>query len=138
VVEIGYGLSCNEHTPNALIRYARLAEKAGFTFALFADAMHPWVQHQGHSPFVWSILGAITQTTRRLRLGLGVTCSTMRLHPVIIAQAAATVATMMPGRFFLSVDTGETLHEYLLGQAYATTDLRLKMLEEAVQVMRLL
>jgi len=138
MVEIGYALSCEEHRPNDLIRYARRAEETGFTFALISDHYHPWVDRQGQSPFVWSVIGGIAQTTQQLRLGTGVTCPTMRLHPAIIAQAAATSATMMPGRFFLGVGTGENLNEHILGQRWPPHDIRLAKLEEAVKVIRLL
>src|SRR5919109_2688924 len=108
---LGYALSSEEHAPNELVRYARRAEEAGFTFALISDHYHPWIDHQGHSPFVWSVIGRIAHATQRLTLGTGVTCPTMRVHPAIIAQAAATSAAMMPGRFFLGVGTGENLNE---------------------------
>lgn len=137
-VNVGYALSSEEHPPNDLVRYARLAEQAGFTFALISDHFHPWVDAQGHSPFVWSVLGAIAHTTERLELGTGVTCPTIRYHPAIIAQAAATVAAMMPGRFFLGIGTGENLNEHILGDRWPAHDLRLTMLEEAVEVIRLL
>jgi coenzyme F420-dependent glucose-6-phosphate dehydrogenase len=138
MVEIGYALSCEEHLPNDLIRYARRAEETGFTFALISDHYHPWVDRQGQSPFVWSVIGGIAQTTQHLRLGTGVTCPTMRIHPAIIAQAAATSATMMPGRFFLGVGTGENLNEHILGHRWPPHDIRLAKLEEAVKVIRLL
>ena len=138
MVEIGYALSCEEHPPNDLIRYARRAEETGFTFALISDHYHPWVDRQGQSPFVWSVIGGIAQTTQHLRLGTGVTCPTMRIHPAIIAQAAATSATMMPSRFFLGVGTGENLNEHILGHRWPPHDIRLAKLEEAVKVIRLL
>jgi coenzyme F420-dependent glucose-6-phosphate dehydrogenase len=138
MVEIGYALSCEEHPPNDLIRYARRAEETGFTFALISDHYHPWVDRQGQSPFVWSVIGGIAQTTQHLRLGTGVTCPTMRIHPAIIAQAAATSAAMMPGRFFLGVGTGENLNEHILGHRWPPHDIRLAKLEEAVKVIRLL
>ena len=138
MIEIGYSLSCEEHPPNDLVRYARRAEDAGFTFALISDHYHPWIDRQGQSPFVWSVLGGIAQATDTLRLGTGVTCPTMRIHPAIIAQAAATVAAMMPGRFFLGVGTGENLNEHILGDRWPPHEIRLAMLEEAVGVIRLL
>ena len=85
-----------------------MAEETGFAFASISDHFHPWVDSQGHSPFVWSVLGGIAHATKRLELITGVTCPTIRIHPAIIAQAAATVAAMMPGRFSLGVGTGET------------------------------
>ena len=135
-VKIGSALSSEEHAPNDLVRHARLAEEAGFSFALISDHFHPWVDAQGHSPFVWSTLGAIAHATERLEIGTGVTCPTIRIHPAIIAQAAATVATMMPGRFFLGVGTGENLNEHILGDRWPPHEVRLAMLEEAVEVIR--
>jgi G6PDH family F420-dependent oxidoreductase len=138
MVEIGYALSCEEHPPNDLIRYAQRAEETGFTFALISDHYHPWIDCQGQSPFVWSVIGGIAQTTQHLRLGTGVTCPTTRIHPAIIAQAAATSAAMMPGRFFLGVGTGENLNEHILGHRWPPHDIRLAQLEEALEVIRLL
>src|SRR5215210_3756261 len=135
-VKIGYALSSEEHTPNDLVHHARLAEEAGFTFALISDHYHPWVDAQGHSPFVWSVIGGIAQATERLTLGTGVTCPTIRIHPAIIAQAAATAADLLPGRFFLGVGTGENLNEHILGDRWPEVDVRLEMLEEAVEVIR--
>jgi len=97
-----------------------------------------WIDRQGHSPFVWGVIGAIAHATERLRLGTGVTCPTIRIHPAIIAQAAATAAAMMPGRFFLGVGAGENLNEHILGDHWPPPNIRLEMLEEAVQVIRLL
>ena len=136
MVEFGYALSSEEHTPADLVRNARLAEETGFTFALISDHYHPWVDAQGHSAFVWSVIGAISQATERLRLGTGVTCPTIRIHPAIIAQAAATSAALMPGRFFLGVGTGENLNEHILGEKWPAPDERLEMLEEAIEVIR--
>ncbi|MCC7353353.1 MAG: TIGR03557 family F420-dependent LLM class oxidoreductase [Anaerolineae bacterium] len=138
MVQIGYALSSEEHAPNQLVRHARQAEEAGFTFALISDHYHPWVSRQGHSPFVWSVIGGIAQATERLQLGTGVTCPLIRCHPAIIAQAAATAAAMMPGRFFLGVGTGENLNEHILGDHWPPYEVRAEMLEEAVEVIRLL
>lgn len=138
MTEIGYALSSEEHAPNDLVRYARAAEETGFTFALISDHYHPWIDRQGHSPFVWSVIGAIAHATKKLRLGTGVTCPTMRIHPAIIAQAAATAASMMPGRFFLGVGTGENLNEHVIGDRWPAHQTRLEMLEEAVEIIRLL
>ena len=97
--EIGYTLSSEEHPPSDLVRLARLAEEAGFSYALVSDHFHPWVDAQVQSPFVWATLGGIAEATEGLRVGTGVTCPTIRTHPAIVAQAAATVGAMMPGRF---------------------------------------
>jgi coenzyme F420-dependent glucose-6-phosphate dehydrogenase len=134
----GYALSSEEHAPNELVRLARRAEEVGFTFALISDHYHPWIDRQGHSPFVWSVIGGIAQATQGLMVGTGVTCPTIRIHPGIIAQAAATSAAMMPGRFFLGVGTGENLNEHIFGDRWPTHDRREEMLEEAVAIIRLL
>ncbi|MCI0393367.1 MAG: TIGR03557 family F420-dependent LLM class oxidoreductase [Chloroflexi bacterium] len=138
MTEFGYALSSEEHGPQDLVRYASLAEQTGFTFALISDHYHPWISRQGHSPFVWSVIGGIAQVTDKLQLGTGVTCPIMRIHPAVIAQAAATAAAMMPGRFFLGVGTGENLNEHITGERWPPHDIRLAMLEEAVEFIRLL
>jgi coenzyme F420-dependent glucose-6-phosphate dehydrogenase len=132
----GYALSSEEHEPRALIDQARLAEDAGFEFVAISDHYHPWIDRQGHSAFVWSVLGGIAAATGRIRVGTGVTCPTIRIHPAIIAQAAATVGALMPGRFFLGVGTGENLNEHILGDRWPAYDVRAEMLEEAVDVIR--
>src|SRR5918992_5452628 len=137
-VQIGYAISSEEHLPNDIVRHARMAEEAGFTYALISDHYHPWVDAQGHSPFVWSVIGGIATATENLRLGTGVTCPTIRIHPAIVAQAAATSAAMMPGRFFLGVGTGENLNEHVTGARWPAPDERLDLLEESIEVMRLL
>src|SRR5436190_13257966 len=136
MVELGYALSSEEHPPNDLVDQARAAEKAGFTFALISDHFHPWIDRQGHSPFVWSVIGGIARETERLRLGTGVTCPMIRIHPAIVAQAAATSASMMQGRFFLGVGTGENLNEHILGDHWPAPDERLELLGESIEVMR--
>ena len=135
-VELGYALSSEEHAPLDLVAHARRAEESGFTFALVSDHFHPWIDAQGQSPFVWSVLGGIAVQTERLRIGTGVTCPMIRMHPAIVAQAAATSAAMLPGRFFLGVGTGENLNEHVLGDRWPPTFVRREMLREAVEVMR--
>jgi G6PDH family F420-dependent oxidoreductase len=136
VTEFGYALSSEEHRPSDLVDHARRAEESGFSFALISDHYHPWIDRQGQSPFVWGVLGAIAQATERLVVGTGVTCPTIRTHPAIIAQAAATAASLMPNRFFLGVGTGENLNEHILGTGWPALDVRTEMLEEAVDVIR--
>lgn len=138
MVAIGYAFSSEEHRPNDMVEHARLAEQAGFTYALISDHFHPWLDSQGQAPFVWSVIGGIAQVTERMKLGTGVTCPTVRIHPAIIAQAAATSAAMMPGRFFLGVGTGENLNEHILGDRWPEYDARAEMLAEAVEIIRLL
>ena len=137
-IEIGYALSSEEHSPRDLVRHAKRAEEAGFSFALISDHYHPWTRRQGQSPFVWSVIGAIAQETERISLGTGVTCPSLRTHPAIVAQAAATAATMMEGRFFLGVGTGENLNEHILGHHWPPIHVRREMLAEAVKILRLL
>lgn len=134
----GYHLSSEEHRPNDLVRAARLAEEAGFEHAFVSDHFHPWVDAQGQSPFVWSVIGGVAQATERVRLGTGVTCPTIRIHPAIVAQAAATSQVMLEGRFFLGVGTGEELNEHVTGARWPGPQERLEMLEEAIGILRLL
>ena len=137
-MELGYALSSEEHRPADLVRFAERAEAVGFKFALISDHYHPWVDQQGQSPFVWAVIGAIAQATSRLRLGTGVTCPIMRIHPAVIAQAAATAGSLMPGRFFLGLGAGENLNEHITGEHWPEGEVRLEMLAEAVAVIRLL
>jgi G6PDH family F420-dependent oxidoreductase len=134
--KIGYALSSEEHPAPDLVRNAVAAEEAGFAFALISDHFHPWTNRQGESPFVWSVIGAIAQATERLTIGTGVTCPTMRIHPAVIAQAAATSALLLPGRFVLGVGTGENLNEHIIGARWPNYEERAEMLEEAVDVIR--
>src|SRR5262249_40664922 len=133
-----HSLSSEEFAPNELVRFAQRAEQAGFSFALISDHYHPWTARQGQSPFVWSVIGAIAARTRTLRLGTGVTGPAIRMHPAIVAQAAATAAAMMTGRFFLGVGTGENLNEHIVGRKWPSASSRQEMLEEAISVIRLL
>lgn len=137
-IELGFAMSSEEHAPLDLVRQAVKAEETGFSFAGISDHFHPWVRAQGHSPFVWSVLGAIARATDRLRLGTGVTCPIVRTHPGIVAHAAATTACLMPGRFFLGVGSGEALNEHIFARRWPPAPVRLEMLEEAVEVIRLL
>ncbi len=136
MTRLGYTLSSEEHPPHELARFAARAEEVGFEFALVSDHYHPWIDEQGQSPFVWGVLGAISQTTERLVVGTGVTCPTVRMHPALVAQAAATAAALMPDRFFLGVGTGENLNEHVLGDRWPSADERLDMLEEAIELIR--
>jgi len=137
-VHIGYWLSSEEHAPKDLVANAVRAEEAGFEHLLISDHIHPWVNEQGHSPFVWGVIGAIANATERIRLGTAVTCPLIRIHPAIVAHAAATAQSLMDGRFFLGVGTGENLNEHVLGGRWPRADERLEMLEEAIDVIRAL
>jgi coenzyme F420-dependent glucose-6-phosphate dehydrogenase len=137
-MEIGYTLASEDWAPRDLVALARRAEETGFEYALISDHIHPWTDAQGNSAFVWSVIGGIAEATERLRLGTGVTCPLIRIHPAIVAHAAATCACLMPGRFFLGLGTGENLNEHVLGDRWPASDERLEMLEEAIGIMRLL
>ncbi|HZA23762.1 MAG TPA: TIGR03557 family F420-dependent LLM class oxidoreductase, partial [Dehalococcoidia bacterium] len=136
MIKVGYWLASELHGPGKLVGDAKRAEDIGFEFAMISDHYHPWLDDQGHSPFVWNVIGGIAHATEWLRLGTGVTCPIVRTHPAIIAQAAATSAVMMPGRFFLGVGTGENLNEHILGDKWPVIRDRLEMLAEAVEVIR--
>jgi len=135
---IGYTLSSEENDPRALVAQAARAEEVGFEFAVISDHFHPWVDRQGNSPFVWGVLGAISEATERIELATGVTCPTTRTHPAIVAHAAATAAALLPGRFSLGVGSGENLNEHVLGDRWPPVGERQERLEEAIEVIRLL
>jgi coenzyme F420-dependent glucose-6-phosphate dehydrogenase len=135
---LGYSLSSEEFDAPTLVAQAERAERAGFSFAGISDHFHPWVDAQGESPFVWGTLGAIAARTERLELITGVTCPTQRIHPAVVAQAAATVAQLMPGRFSLGVGTGENLNEHVTGERWPSTVERQDRLAEAIEVIRAL
>lgn len=134
-MKIGYFLSCEEYTPTQLVEQAKLAEQAGFEGLWISDHYHPWNDEQGQSPFVWGIIGAISQVCR-LPVTTAVTAPTVRIHPAVVAQAAATAAVQLEGRFVLGLGTGEALNEHILGDAWPAEPVRLEMLEEAIEVMR--
>ena len=136
MIEVGYQLSSEEHPAPDLVGYARRSEEVGFTYAVISDHYHPWTHRQGQAPFVWTVLGAIAQATRRLRLGTAVSAPIRRTPPYLVAQAAATAGTLLPGRFFLGVGTGENLNEHITGEWWPPSEVRREMLEEAVDVIR--
>ncbi len=135
MTEFGYFISSEEHGPSAMVDFARQAEQAGFTSVLLSDHFHPWTDRQGQSPFVWSVIGAVAATTS-MRITTGVTCPTVRTHPVVIAQAAATSQLLANGRFRLGVGSGERLNEHVTGSHWPPAETRLEMLEEAIEVLR--
>ncbi|GII25740.1 TIGR03557 family F420-dependent LLM class oxidoreductase [Planosporangium mesophilum] len=134
-MKLGYFLSCEEYSPGELIEQAKLAEQAGFEALSISDHYHPWLEEQGESPFVWSMIGAVSQVCS-LPITTAVTAPTVRIHPAIIAQAAATSAVLTGGKFTLGVGTGEALNEHILGDPWPPAVVRLAMLEEAVDIMR--
>src|SRR5215213_6329452 len=118
MTDFGYTLSSEEHPPATLVRNARRAEELGFDFVSISDHIHPWVSAQGHSPFAWSVLGAVGASTERIEVAVGVTCPILRVHPLIVAHAAATTSLLLHGRFSLGVGTGEALNEHVLGDRW--------------------
>src|SRR5690348_17903177 len=116
-VKIGYFLSSEEYTPAQLIEQARMAEDAGFDGLWISDHFHPWNDEQGQSAFVWSMIGALSQVTR-LPITTAVTCPSIRIHPAILAQATATSAVLLDGRFTFGVGSGEALNEHILGDSW--------------------
>ncbi len=134
--KIGFTLSSEEFPGPDLLGHASAAEKAGFDFLMISDHFHPWVEAQGNSPFVWGVLGALAGATDEIPIGTGVTCPTTRIHPAIIAQAAATAADLLPGRFFLGVGSGERLNEHIVGQHWPDNSTRLDQLAEAVELIQ--
>lgn len=133
----GYFLSSEEHRPEALLEQAVLAEQAGFEGLWISDHFHPWLDVQGQSGFVWSVIGALSQISE-LPITTAVTCPTIRIHPAIIAQAAATAQILTKGRFRLGVGSGEALNEHVLGDRWPAVDERLDMLRESLEVIRAL
>lgn len=137
MAEIGYALSSEELKPHDMVRYAQRAEEVGFKFIMVSDHYHPWIEAQGESPFVWTVMGAIMQAVD-LPLGTAVTCPTMRYHPALAAQMAATAQILANGNFLFGVGTGENLNEHIYGDGWPPYDLRHEMFEEAIQIIRLL
>ncbi|MGB3283829.1 TIGR03557 family F420-dependent LLM class oxidoreductase [Mycolicibacter algericus] len=132
---LGYALSCEEFHPNELVRQAVRAQQAGFEALWISDHFHPWTDRQGQSPFVWSVIGALSQACT-LPITTAVTCPIVRTHPAVIAQAAATSAAQLDGRFVLGVGTGEALNEHITGLRWPPAAVRRDMLDEAVTVIR--
>ncbi len=136
MTSFGLTLSSEEHPPRRLVELGALAEEHGFDFVSISDHFHPWVDAQGHSPFVWSVLGALAERTSRIDVAVGVTCPIMRIHPAVLAQAAATTGQLLDGRFTWGVGTGEALNEHITGQRWPIAPDRIDMLEEAIDVIR--
>ena len=138
MTRFGYKLMTEEHGPKALVENAQRAEAAGFDFVAISDHFHPWLESQGHSPFAWSVLGAIAATTSKVGIATGLTCPIIRYHPAIIAQAAATIAVMSDNRFTLAVGAGERLNEHVTGARWPSVPERHAMPGEAIDICRML
>jgi G6PDH family F420-dependent oxidoreductase len=138
LTQIGYTMMCEQVGPKQLVRDVKLAEEAGFDFAVISDHYFPWLDSQGHSPYAWSVLGAAVQATDRIPLMTYVTCPIRRYHPAVVAQKAATVQMLSDGRFTLGLGAGENLNEHIVGGHWPMAALRHEMLEEAVEIIRAL
>lgn len=133
---VGYAAMFEQFTPSDLLRWSQQAEEAGFGAIMASDHFNPWTPQQGQAGFVWSWLGALGATTRRVTFGTGVTAPGFRYHPAILAQAAATLGAMFPGRFYLGIGAGEALNEHVVGHYWPEAPIRLQILEESVEVIR--
>ncbi|WP_102144828.1 LLM class F420-dependent oxidoreductase [Mycobacterium hubeiense] len=136
MTRFGYTLMTEQSGPKELVRYAVSAEDAGFDFEVSSDHYSPWLAAQGHSPNAWTVLGAVAHATERVELFTYVTCPTMRYHPAIVAQQAATLQILADGRFTLGVGSGENLNEHVVGMGWPTVARRHDMLREAIQIIR--
>ena len=133
-MKYGYTLYCEGNAPRSLIEQATKAEDAGFDFLVISDHYHPWLNEQHHAGFAWSILGAVAQATSHIELATMVTCPIIRYHPVIVAQAAATVGVISEGRFTLGLGAGENLNEHVVGRDWPPVTVRHSMLNEAIDI----
>jgi len=138
MTEFGYTMMGEQAAPQQLVHDVVAAEQAGFDFAVISDHYFPWLDEQGHAPFTWSVLGAAAQATERIPLMTYVTCPIRRYHPVIVAQAAATVQLLSGGRFTLGLGAGENLNEHVVGGGWPPVDVRHRMLREAIEIIRAL
>ena len=136
MTRFGYTLMTEQSGPKDLVGYAVSAERAGFDFEVSSDHYFPWLASQGHAPYAWSVLGAVAQATERVELFTYVTCPTMRYHPAVVAQKAATLQILADGRFTLGVGSGENLNEHVVGGRWPTVSRRQHMLKEAIQIIR--
>lgn len=136
MVSLGYTIMGEQAGPKQLVADAVRAERAGFDFLAASDHFSPWLEEQGHSPYTWAVLGAVAQATERIELMTYVTCPTMRYHPAIVAQKAATIQLLSDGRFTLGLGSGENLNEHVVGGAWPPADVRHDMLVEAIEIIR--
>ncbi|GAB2885603.1 LLM class F420-dependent oxidoreductase [Nocardioides pacificus] len=136
MTRFGYTLMTEQSGPKDLVRHAVAAEQVGFDFEVASDHYFPWLEAQGHAPYVWSVLGAVAHATERVELATYVTCPTMRYHPAVVAQKAATLQLLADGRFTLGLGAGENLNEHVIGEGWPAVDVRQDMLVEAIEIIR--
>lgn len=137
-LDLGYLASQEQYSPSELLKFAQLAEKAGFQSVWTSDHFHPWIHSNSQSGFAWTWLGAVGATTKGVRIGTGVTCPIFRYNPAIVAQAFATMDSMFPGRVFIGVGTGEALNEVPVGYPWPEMTERRERLIEAIRIIKLL
>ncbi|WP_263253318.1 TIGR03557 family F420-dependent LLM class oxidoreductase [Saccharopolyspora rosea] len=135
-MRIGYTLMTEQSGPRELVAHAGAAERAGFDFEVMSDHYFPWLEEQGHSPYAWSTLGAVTQVTERVELMTYVTAPIIRYHPAVVAQKAATVGLLSGDRFTLGLGAGENLNEHVVGDGWPPVNVRHEMLDEALRIIR--
>lgn len=133
-MRLGYTMLCEQTPPRQLVTDLIRAEEIGFDFSVISDHFSPWLESQGHSAYAWSVLGAAAQATSRIGLMTFVTCPTMRYHPAIVAQKAATMGLLSDGRFTLGLGAGENLNEHVIGRGWPSANVRHVMLTEAAQI----
>ncbi|WP_329459369.1 LLM class F420-dependent oxidoreductase [Streptomyces sp. NBC_01497] len=138
MVRIGYTMMTEQAGPLELVEHVVGAEQAGFDFSVTSDHYFPWLDEQGHAPYAWSVLGAAARATERIPLMTYVTCPTIRYHPAVVAQQAATLQLLSKGRFRLGLGAGENLNEHVVGAGWPAASVRHEMLEEAVEIIRAL
>lgn len=138
MTRFGYTLMTEQSGPKELVAYAEKAEQVGFDFEVMSDHYFPWLSAQGHAPYAWSVLGAVAHVTNRVELYTYVTCPTMRYHPAVVAQKAATIQLLADGRFTLGLGSGENLNEHVIGEGWPAVDARQQMLAEAIEIIRAL
>ena len=136
MTNFGYTLMTEQSGPRELVRYATAAEQAGFDFEVCSDHYFPWLDTMGHAPYAWGVLGAVAQATEQVGLMTYVTCPTMRYHPAVVAQKAATIGLLSDNRFTLGLGSGENLNEHVVGQGWPAVGVRQDMLEEAIEIIR--
>jgi G6PDH family F420-dependent oxidoreductase len=136
MTRFGYTLMTEQRDPRGLVSDAAEAERVGFDFEVMSDHYFPWLSAQGHAPYAWSVLGAVAQVTERVDLMTYVTCPTMRYHPAVVAQKAATMGLLSEGRFVLGLGSGENLNEHVVGTGWPTATVRQEMLAEAIDIIR--
>ncbi|WP_139977374.1 LLM class F420-dependent oxidoreductase [Nocardioides litoris] len=138
MTRFGYTLMTEQSGPKELVRYARAAEDVGFDLLVSSDHYSPWLTEQGHAPYAWTVLGAVAQVTERVDLMTYVTCPTLRYHPAVVAQKAATLQILSDNRFTLGLGSGENLNEHVVGEGWPAVGVRQEMLVEAIEIIRAL